>query len=168
MEASYPRRCYARTVSVAVTARRDADAEREARGRALNRAFSAHLVQRTRGGLSSWNEHYERELRIEQLERELATPRTRGGDDAAGAPIHPGAKSRWRRADLETIFVRRRDLSARKLAASDELVERIRHQRISEVRARGDVREENGRLVLPDATRADGGWVILPKLSKLG
>jgi hypothetical protein len=77
----------------------------------------------------------------------------------------PGVKSRWRRADLETIFEKQPDTSARKLAESGDLVESIRHQRISELRARGDIGvDEKGRLKLPSGTTADGGWIILPKL----
>jgi hypothetical protein len=85
------------------------------------------------------------------------------GSDAGVKPT-PGAKSRWRRSDLETIIVKQRTVSARKLAESGDLVESIRHQRISELRARDDIRVENGRLVLPPGTTGDGGWITLPKL----
>jgi hypothetical protein len=87
-------------------------------------------------------------------------------DDLPAEPVErtPGAKSRWRRADLETIFVKQPGTSARELAASGDLVESIHHQRISEVRARGDIRvDENGRLELPAGTTGDGGWITLPK-----
>ena len=92
-----------------------------------------------------------------------------GGDEESGQPREPavqtpGAKSRWRRADLETIFVKHPKMSARKLVESGELVESIHHQRISELRGRGDIREENGRLKLPRGVTGDGGWVTLPKL----
>jgi hypothetical protein len=89
-------------------------------------------------------------------------------DDEANGELArqtPGAKSRWRRADLETIFAKQPGTSARKLAASGDLVEPIRHQRISELRARGDIGvDKKGRLVLPTGTTGEGGWIILPKL----
>jgi hypothetical protein len=75
----------------------------------------------------------------------------------------PGAKSRWRRADLETIFVKQPRTSARRLAESGDLVEELHHQRISELRGRGDVRAENGNLVLPPGVTGEGAWIILPK-----
>lgn len=95
-------------------------------------------------------------------------PRLEGGeaDDHPGRPAGaaPGAKSRWRRADLETIFVKQPGVSARKLAASGDLVESIHHQRISELRSRGDVGiDENGRLKLPRGVTAEGNWITLPK-----
>jgi hypothetical protein len=75
-----------------------------------------------------------------------------------------GRKSRWRRVDLETIFVKHPDTPARELARGDELVEEIDHQRISELRNRRDIRVERGRLLLPEGTTAgEPGWVILPK-----
>jgi hypothetical protein len=54
--------------------------------------------------------------------------------------------------------------SAREPAASGDLVEEIHHQRISELRARGDVGvDENGRLRLPPGVTAEGNWITLPK-----
>jgi hypothetical protein len=86
-------------------------------------------------------------------------------EETDGEPARPGAKSRWRRADLETIFVKLPKTPARRLAESGDLVEQVHHQRISELRNRGDVREENGRLVLPPGCTGDGGWITLPKLA---
>ena len=57
-----------------------------------------------------------------------------------------------------------RKVSARKLAANGDLVEPVLHQRISEVRLRDDLPVERGRIVWPEGTTADGGWVTLPKL----
>jgi hypothetical protein len=82
---------------------------------------------------------------------------------AAAHEKRPGAKSRWRKVDLEMIFVKHPTMPARELARSGFLVETIHHQRISEVRKRGDIRVENGRLLPPPGTLGDGGWVTLPK-----
>jgi hypothetical protein len=94
---------------------------------------------------------------------EQVPPLPEDADDEP-APKRSGAKSRWRRADLETIFVKQPNTSARELAGSGDLIEPIRHQRISELRARGDVGvDASGRLALPPGTTGEGGWVILPQ-----
>jgi hypothetical protein len=99
--------------------------------------------------------------RLPRLEDEEADP---GGAEDLGKTTR-GAKSRWRRADLETILVTQRSVSARKLAASDDLIEQMHHQRISELRARSDIKVENDKLVLPaGCIGAQGGWITLPKL----
>jgi hypothetical protein len=73
----------------------------------------------------------------------------------------PGRKSKWRRAELESI--------TKRLANGDSLrsiedVTGIRHQRISELRQRGDVfwDVEQRLLVTPPGTVSEGGYVILP------
>lgn len=110
-------------------------------------------------------EQLDEALRLLDL-RTLVRPEPNADEaaDATESTTGPGAKSRWRRADLETIFVKQPDVSARKLATSGDLVEQIHHQRISEVRGRGDVGlDEHGHLKLPPGTTGDSGWITLPK-----
>jgi hypothetical protein len=103
----------------------------------------------------------QRDLREVQREiRDLLVQKEPAGPTARHAP---GAKSRVRRADLVTIFVTKATMSARSLATSGELMEKIDHRRISELRKRGDIRAEQGHLVLPQGCTGDGSWVILPK-----
>lgn len=92
-------------------------------------------------------------------------------DDASSADLETiaseptrGARSRWRRADLETIFVKHAESTPRAIVASGDLVEPVHFQRIYELRGRGDVGVEKGRLRLPPGTTGEAGWVILPRL----
>lgn len=97
-------------------------------------------------------------VRLPPLEDSEAQAERGGPADATA-----GRKSRWHRVDLETIFVKRAELSARKLVQSGELVEPVHHQRISELRARGDIHVVGGRVELPPGTTGEGSWVTLPK-----
>jgi hypothetical protein len=81
-------------------------------------------------------------------------------------PSSPGQKSRWHPATLETI--------TKRLAAGDSAraigpdVD-IRHQRISELRARGDTYwdTEKRKLVTPEGTTRDArGFYVLPPVRK--
>ena len=67
-------------------ARAREDAERDARERKTS-SFVRYLVAKMRGGVSSWYEFRERELRIAHLERELEAelgPGEDGPDEVAG------------------------------------------------------------------------------------
>jgi hypothetical protein len=95
--------------------------------------------------------------RLESIRVEVVSP--------AEEPKRRGRKSRWKRAQLETIM--------RRLANGDgptaiEGEVGIRHQRISELDRRKDVywdRKER-RLVTPRGTVSEGGYVILPPVPR--
>ena len=106
-----------------------------------------------------------RQLKLEQLERAAATGLAEDEPAIETPKTHRGAKSQWRRADLETIFVRHPKKTPRALVADEDLIEKVHFQRIYEVRRRGDVAvDDHGRLALPEGTTSDGGgWVTLPR-----
>jgi hypothetical protein len=72
----------------------------------------------------------------------------------------PGPKSRWRSVVLESV--------TKRIAAGESLrsIERdtgVRHQRLSELRARGIYWDaDERRLRTPPGTTRQGGWVIVP------
>jgi hypothetical protein len=108
----------------------------------------------------------------EILLRKLAVARARRSPEVSRIDVEergrpqpevrrPGRKSRWRRSALEAITKRIANGDSLHSIAADV---GIRHQRISELRQRGDVYwdKTDGRLVTPPGTVREGGFVILP------
>jgi hypothetical protein len=108
----------------------------------------------------------------EILIRKLAVARARRSPEVSQTDVEepgrpqpevrrPGRKSKWRRTALEAITKRLANGDSLRSIATDL---GVAHQRISELRRRGDVYWDvtDRRLVTPPGTVREGGFVILP------